>query len=525
MESYRRRPVTLALLLGAATIVGATTARAQTHQVDVNSLLVETQQTTPSMDAVTFVWWIPAEFWRATLEGSGQTEEQLEELLATLRPYTLVAAFDGAVGPFGGITYVLEPTLRESVWLVDGHGETYRPLPEEQIDPDTRNLIAAFTPMWASAMGELGEHMVPFVFPATDGHGHRIADPTKEGRFSVRVGQEEFTWRLPLASLVPPKFCPVDGELLSGAWKYCPWHGDELLDAADTVTPTALPPEHVVEPTGRITFASERAGNLEIYSMNADGTDQTRLTDSPGDEPASSPDGQFIAFTSCRDDNCDVYVVNYEGGHERRLTRHRAFDGTPAWSPDGRYIAFTSTRDGKHEIYVMDADGKNKRNLTNNPDERDSYPAWSPDGRFIAFHSTPGEGIPREIYVMTASGTDRRMLTANPALDWLPAWSPDGERIAFWSTRDDSWEMYVMNSDGTELRRLTNGPIRYSRALGGYSVSTPAWSPDGRFIAFASNPDDNYDIYVMDVDGTSNLRLTDAPGNDWAPNWSLGRQD
>jgi TolB protein len=280
-------------------------------------------------------------------------------------------------------------------------------------------------------------------------------------------------------------------------------------------------PEQVLVLTGRITFASDRAGNLEIYLMNADGTDQTRLMDRPGDEPALSPDGQFIAFTGCRDDNCDVYVVNYEGRDERRLTRHRAFDGTPVWSPDGRHIAFTSGRDGKQEIYVMDADGKNKRNLTNNPNERDSYPAWSPDGRLIAFHSTPDEGIPREIYVMTASGPDRRRLTTNPALDWLPAWSPDGERIAFWSTRDGSWEMYVMNSDGAELRRLTNQPLRYSRALGGYSVSTPAWSPYGRFIAFASNPDDNYDIYVMDVDGTSKLRLTDAPGNDWAPNWSL----
>jgi hypothetical protein len=209
--------------------IGATTVF-QASQVNVNSLVNEIQKMSEKTDQASFVWWMPEEFWRVTNEGSGQTEEQLEELLAMLRPYTLIAVVDGTIGPFGGITYVPEPTLRTSVWLVDGAGDTYRPLPEEQIDPDTRNLIAVFRPLLANMLGEMGEHMVFVAFPATDGQGHRIAEATKEGRFSVRVGQEEFEWRLPLGSLVPQKICPVDGELLGGAWKFCPWHGAELLD-------------------------------------------------------------------------------------------------------------------------------------------------------------------------------------------------------------------------------------------------------------------------------------------------------
>src|SRR5216117_1854859 len=111
--------------------------------------------------------------------------------------------------------------------------------------------------------------------------------------------------------------------------------------------------------------------------MNADGSDPRNLTNNPGgdDTPAWSPDGTRIAFTSARDGNWEIYVMNADGSNATRLTDNGA--QMPAWSPDGTRIAFTSARDGNWEIYVMNADGSDPRNLTNNP-AADGGAAWRP---------------------------------------------------------------------------------------------------------------------------------------------------
>src|SRR5262245_3571660 len=105
----------------------------------------------------------------------------------------------------------------------------------------------------------------------------------------------------------------------------------------------------------RIAFDANRDGNSEIYTMNADGSNQVRLTTSFADDGGAtwSPDGARIAFESRRDGNPNIYVMNANGSNQIPLTTGFADDGGPAWSPDGRRIAFHSTRDGNAEIYVM----------------------------------------------------------------------------------------------------------------------------------------------------------------------------
>ena len=278
--------------------------------------------------------------------------------------------------------------------------------------------------------------------------------------------------------------------------------------------------------TPRLAFHSNRDGNWNVYVMNADGSDQTRLTDNPAVDswPSWSPDGRRITFISSRDDPdpndddriVEIYVMNADGSDQTRLTNDSAWHSLPRWSPDGRQIAYQSYTDENWEIHVMNADGSDQRRLTDNS-AWDGMPSWSPDSQRIAFHSTVDENA--EIYVINADGSDQANLTNDAANDWSPSWSPDGRRIAFHSHRDGNSEIYIMNADGSDQTRLTNNPARDIR---------PVWSSDGRSIAFTSNrddpdPDDDDDIrniYVMNPDGSGLTRLTNESSINYASSWS-----
>jgi len=215
-----------------------------------------------------------------------------------------------------------------------------------------------------------------------------------------------------------------------------------------------------------------------------------------------------IAFASDRDGNNEIYVMNADGSNQTNLTNNPAWDNEPCFSPDGTKIAFKSYSDeifGISKIYVMNADGSNQTRLTNNLGRE---PCFSPDGTKIAFASNPN-GI-FEIYVMNADGSNQTRLTNNWVIDWEPCFSPDGTKIAFASNRDGNYEIYVMNADGSNQTRLTNNWARDKE---------PCFSPDGTKIAFASDRDGNDEIYVMNADGSNVINLTNNPAWDVEPSW------
>ncbi|NIR87369.1 tandem-95 repeat protein, partial [Candidatus Bathyarchaeota archaeon] len=259
---------------------------------------------------------------------------------------------------------------------------------------------------------------------------------------------------------------------------------------------------------GQIAFQTLRDGNSEIYSMNLDGTGQTRLTNHGASDfdPAWSPDGTKIAFSSQRDGNSEIYIMNADGTGLTRLTNDPEFDSGPAWSPDGSKIAFRSFRDGNQEIYTMNVDGSDLTNITNDP-AFDGDPAWSPDGAKIAFLSDrDGNG---ELYTMNTDGTGIVKIP-NTAGFSSPNWSLDGSKITFSKNDAGNIDIYTVNPDGTGQTRITNDPAVDSH---------PAWSPDGTKITFYSQRDDNNEIHTMNADGTGIINLSNNVESDSNPSW------
>jgi TolB protein len=284
--------------------------------------------------------------------------------------------------------------------------------------------------------------------------------------------------------------------------------------ATPTPTPTATPSATPPAPSRPIAFRSNRVDtNSEIYVMNSDGSEVTRLTDFDGYDfmPTWSPDGQRLAFYRSPADStyADIFSMFADGTGVLRLTTARGIDIYPAWSPAGNRIAFgfLDFTTLNWDIYLMNTSGSDRVRLTSNS-ASDSEPTWSPDALHIAFRSDRDGNS--EIYVMNADGSGQYRLTNHQASDLAPSWSPNGAKIAFVSDRDGNPEIYVMNSDGTGVTRLTNNPARDLE---------PTWSPDGAQIAFSTNRDGNYEIYMMNADGTGAVNLTNHPAGDSEPAW------
>lgn len=264
----------------------------------------------------------------------------------------------------------------------------------------------------------------------------------------------------------------------------------------------------------KIIYASNRDANFfnsQIYVMNADGSNQTRLTSSAAsnNDPAVSPDGTKIVFSSTRDSNPEVYVMNSDGSKQTRLTVHGANDIMPSWSPDGTKIVFISNRNSFPEVFTMNVDGTSVKQVTN-IQLNVWYPSWSPDGSRLLF-TTSKDGN-QELYTIKPDGTGQTRLTVNGSVDDHATWSPDGSRIAFQTNRDGTYQVYVMAADGSKQTRVTSNAN---------NDSAPAWSPDGTHLTFLSDRSGSNQVYTMKADGAFQLRLTNdlkpSTATDWSP--------
>ena len=281
--------------------------------------------------------------------------------------------------------------------------------------------------------------------------------------------------------------------------------------------------------SAKIAFTSERnvnvkqKGNSDIYIMNPDGTEQVNLTRHPAldSQPAWSPTGEKILFSSNRDGISDLFLMNADGTNAQPVFRKLTGRQHGSWAPDGRRIAYYRFEGqiDKAGIYTAAIDGTGEERIANG-----WHPAWSPDGSEIVFISLEDLGI----YIINLqTGVEDIVLPMEQAFPFDPVWSPDGTQIAF--TRVDLFHIvlegllkvaggklpnaaeaiYTVNRDGSQLERVVHDDIK---------TSDPAWSPRGNQLVYEQPVGKEIHLFRITLGSDNPHQLTDE-GYNRDPDW------
>jgi TolB protein len=260
----------------------------------------------------------------------------------------------------------------------------------------------------------------------------------------------------------------------------------------------------------KIAFTAKAKGTNAIYAMDFDGANAYSVSRNSSTNilPAWAPNGGSIAYTSFMRNNPDLYVGAGAGGRPKKLSGQRGMNTGAAWSPDGSKIALTLSKDGNAEIYVINAaDGAILRRITNDK-SIDTSPAWSPDGSQLAFVSDRNGGP--QIFVVSSGGGQAQQVSKNGNYNTTPTWSPRaGKRVIAYTTRDgNNYDIVTLDLQSGQMVRVTQGEGNNEE---------PAFSPNGRAIAFARA---GQGVYIANSDGTGKAVKVwsgSATGVDWGP--------
>jgi TolB protein len=300
----------------------------------------------------------------------------------------------------------------------------------------------------------------------------------------------------------------------------------ETSEPENTTEPTEAPvitkapteTEEATEPAYlpcNLAFQSDRDGNLEIYVMGPDGSNQTNLTNNPADDydPAWSADGSQIVFASDRETDSGVgqhlFIMNADGSDVRQLNFYEHNSQWPDWSNDGALITYTSDWD----IYIIKANGSNPEavNMTNSPDVEESSSTFSPDGTQLAWLAGPEDN--RQIVVMEMDGGATNQITDSGNV-YDVAWSVDGRLFIHWENSPNGCFNCIMQSDGSE--------ISDAGGKGSIQEYLPFWNEKGERVevTYLEGAYGDYEIALVgEVYPEMFNFLTFDPGDDTNPDW------
>ena len=197
--------------------------------VDLTEMVRELQQWQRADNKMKMMMWLPTEYWRIAIAANKQLPQDVtDEIERVLGDYVLILACDLAIKNDASMDFVSEVELRQRLSLYGKDGTPHPPLKDSEIDQEAMMLASNIKPVFSQMLGQFGRGMQIFFFHAKDANGALHAEAMKSGELRLRYGAEEFRWTTPLATLLPPKACPVDKASMKGNWTYCPFHGNKL---------------------------------------------------------------------------------------------------------------------------------------------------------------------------------------------------------------------------------------------------------------------------------------------------------
>ncbi len=289
--------------------------------------------------------------------------------------------------------------------------------------------------------------------------------------------------------------------------------GLALIAAAVLILSTAHPANaNFRGSNGLIAFDTARDGDTEIYAYAPDGT-FTNLSNDPAYDdraPRWSPDGARITFFKHLPDDrqtSEIWIMDADGSNQTQLTDGNRAE-VPAFLSDGRIVFSRQADDGSWHTWIMNPDGSGLVQVTAGSDA-ELWPSPAPHGTRIAYSAAYSGSM--QIYTMKADGSNVHQVTWAPGNAYQSDWSPSGNTIVYRSeVEGDRTELFVSHLDGTGIRQLTDSPD--------VTETFPSWAPDGTMLVYAGESEGGIGIYAYDLAaGESTLIIPDAGYPSWQP--------
>jgi len=217
----------MAMLMAAMAQPSSSSVQIRPPKPSSHDFIMDCMKSTGELPHKQMILWIPAQFWEIVGSQMNIPPETVTAIVKEMSPYMMFCIVDYSMDG-AQIVFKSAEDIRPTLKLIDSSKHVYLPLAEKDVSPLAMRMVNQFQPIMAKLLGQFGDGMHVFLFDGTAGKGKPAFGVDRSNHFLLSWEGASAKWSLPLASVLPPKFCPVDKEPMQGNWNYCPIHGAKL---------------------------------------------------------------------------------------------------------------------------------------------------------------------------------------------------------------------------------------------------------------------------------------------------------